>query len=172
MADNTDNDRLRVELLRAHWGLGTSARLLGGHARRARRIAVPRPRRGPRRVEPLLSTAHRLNPLEPTDVTALSKDLEAYEKIARSSSSADSWSPSSALSLRRNEAVDRTLADAMEQHYRNANIRVAITAEMLNRMVGKERSELRPIRDRIAGASIRGQSDIHSESRVQLSSCR
>ena len=56
----------------------------------------------------------------------------------------------------------------MEQHYRNANIRVAITAEMINRMVGAERSESRPIRDRIAGAFVRGQSDIPSESRVEL----
>src|SRR5687768_7912074 len=39
---------------------------------------------------------------------------------------------------------------------------------MLNRYVGRERSEVRPLRDRINGASIRGQSHLQSSSRVEL----
>jgi hypothetical protein len=65
-------------------------------------------------------------------------------------------------------ALDRALGDAVEQHYRNANVRVAISAAMLNRYVGQDRSESRPLRDRIGGVSIRGQSHMQSASRVTL----
>ncbi len=65
-------------------------------------------------------------------------------------------------------SFDRTLADAVEQHYRNANIRVAITAQMVNRMINAERSESRPVRESIAGAFVRGQSDVYSQSQVEL----
>src|SRR4029077_20315100 len=65
-------------------------------------------------------------------------------------------------------SFDRALADAVEQHYRNANVRVAITAPMINRMVKANRTESRPVRDQIAGAIVRGQSEIYSRSRVEL----
>jgi hypothetical protein len=66
------------------------------------------------------------------------------------------------------DSLDRALADAVEQHYRNANFRVAISGELINRYVGHERSETRPVRDRIGGAAIRGQSHLQSSSRVRL----
>src|SRR5437588_9000204 len=67
-----------------------------------------------------------------TEITAISNELETYEtnrdpKIARHVAEEQQALESSA------DTVDRTLADAMEQHYRNANIRVAITAEIINR---------------------------------------
>jgi hypothetical protein len=64
--------------------------------------------------------------------------------------------------------VDRTVADAVEQHYRNANVRVAITAEMLNRLAGQTRNEMKPVHDQIAGTYVHGRSNVYSESHVLL----
>ena len=164
MAANTDNDVLRVELLRAHWGL----------ARRLDCWAAIHDERVASRASGRVAARGELSPYfdssasaVPVDVTALTKDLEAYEKTR--DPQLGRLVVQEQRSLAASEvAFDRALADAMEQHYRNANIRVAITAEMLNRMIGAERNETRPIRDRIAGAFVQGQSDIRSESRVQL----
>ncbi len=56
----------------------------------------------------------------------------------------------------------------MEQNYRNANIRVTITAEMLNRLVETVHTESKPVRDQIAGTFVSGQSNVRTESRVLL----
>ena len=66
------------------------------------------------------------------------------------------------------EPLDRALADAVEQHYRNANVRVAITSTMLNRFVPAEQNESQPVWDRIVGTPVRGQSETSSQSRLQL----
>ena len=79
MADNTDNDRLRVELLRAHWGL--ARRLDCWAAMHEERIASQFRGRVAARGElsPYFdSAATQYAP--PTDVVALSKNLETYEK--------------------------------------------------------------------------------------------
>jgi hypothetical protein len=164
MAENTDNDCLRVELLRAHWGL--ARRLDCWAAMHEERVAFHAQGRVAARGE--LSPYFDSSPAAtPTDVTALSKDLEGYEKTRDPQLGRLVVQEQRALAASE-VAFDRTLADAMEQHYRNANVRVAITADMLNRMINAEKTESRPIRDRIAGTFVRGQSDIRSESRVKL----
>ena len=60
------------------------------------------------------------------------------------------------------------MAEAVEQHYRNANVRLAISAEMLNRLAGDERTESKPVRDQIGGTYVHGRSNVRSESRVLL----
>lgn len=165
MADNSDDNQLRVELLRAHWAL--ARRLDCWAAMHEERVAL--------RFHGRVAARGSLGPYfdntaqSPAghDVLSLSRDLETYEKTR------DPQLGRQVVEQQRSLAsspgtYDRALAESMEQHYRNANIRLAITAEMLNRMLGPEKSESRPIRDRIAGASVRGQSEIRSESRVQL----
>jgi hypothetical protein len=166
MADQTGNDRLRVELLRAHWALARRLDCWG--AMHEKRVAM--------RLQGRVAARGSLSPYfkgvtdqsaATADITALSKDLETYEssrdpKLGRYLAEQELQLESS------RSAVDRTLADAMEQHYRNANIRVAITAEMLNRLADQRRSESKPVRDRIAGTFVRGQSNMRSESHVLL----
>lgn len=165
MAETTDDEPLRVELLRAHWAL--ARRLDCWAAMHEFRVAERAGGRVAARGElsPYFDSAPPAAPV--ADVAGLSKELEAYEKSRDPQLGRLVVAEQKALAAS-DVATDRALADAMEQHYRNANIRVAVTAEMLNRMIGPQRSETRPIRDRIAGAAVRGQSDIQSESRVQL----
>jgi hypothetical protein len=166
MADATDNDRLRVELLRAHWAL--ARRLDCWVAMHEERVAFHFQGRVAARGElsPYFDSAPR-EPAAPADVLALSRELETYEvtRDARLASRVVEQQRALAASP---ASFDRALADAVEQHYRNANTRVAISAEMINRMVSAKRSESRPVRDRIGGAFVRGQSDVFSQSRVEL----
>ena len=166
MADAFDDDRLRVELLRAHWAL----------ARRLDCWGVMHEQRVASRFHSRVAARGSLNPYltgseegtsMPLEVTALSRDLEKYEtsrdpKLGR-------YIALQQQSLKEStDSIDRSVADSVEQHYRNANVRVAITAEMLNRLAGAERNELKPVSGQIAGSYVRGQSNVRSESRVLL----
>ncbi len=166
MADRTSNDRLRVELLRAHWALARRLDCWG--AMHEKRVAVHfqgrLAARGP--LQPYLGGSPD-GESAAADITELSKELETYEtsrdpKLGRCVAQQQQSLKASA------DSADRTLADAVEQHYRNANIRVAITAEMLNRLVDERRMESKAVHDQIAGTFVRGRSDVRSESRVLL----
>jgi hypothetical protein len=166
MADQYDNDRLRVELLRAYWGLARRLDCWG--AMHEKRVAS--------HFQSRVAARGSLNPYlkgtspdatVPTEVTALSNDLEIYEtnrdpKLGRSIALQQQSLKASS------DSTDRNVAESVEQHYRNANVRVAITAEMLNRLAGVERNELQPVNSQIAGTYVHGQSNVHSESRVLL----
>jgi hypothetical protein len=166
LANETRDDRLRVELLRAHWGL--ARRLDCWSAVHDIRVA----RQGRERIAARGSLKSLLvGEPQPTsgdaDTSSLSNDLEAYEKsrdpkIGRqvTERQRDLEASSSPLDLR--------LADVVEQHYRNANVRIAITSELLNRFVSRERTEDRPVRERIAGTRVRGRSQTVSESSIRL----
>jgi hypothetical protein len=164
MAEETDDDRLRVELLRAHWGLARRLdRWTVVHEIRVAALAGDRvAARGS------LGTYFDGLPNRPaTSTDELTLDLETYEETRDPQLGRQIVLKKRSLEAS-GDSLDRALADAVEQHYRNANVRVAISAEMLNRYVGQERSEVRPLRDHINGASIRGQSHMQSSSRVQL----
>jgi hypothetical protein len=166
MADSTDDPCLSVELLRAHWALARRIdRWVAMHEERVAyhfqgRVAA----RGD--LSPYFSSAPSETPT-PADVAALSNDLETYEKTGDPHLAARVVAQERVLA-NSPASFDRAFADAVEQHYRNANVRIALTAQIINRSVKSERSESRPVQDRIAGAFVRGQSDIFSQSRVEL----
>jgi hypothetical protein len=164
IAEAADDDRLRVELLRAHWAL----------ARRLDRWSVMHEIRMAAVAGERVAARGSLNTyfdgvpaLAAKRSEQLTLQLEAYEETGDPQLGRQIVSEKRALE-RSADALDRSLANAVEQHYRNANVRVAISAEMLNRYVGQERSDVRPLRDRIGGAMVRGQSHLQSSSRVQL----
>jgi hypothetical protein len=108
-------------------------------------------------------------PPEPpaTDTRDLTLALEKYEQTRNPQLGRQIVHEKRALEAS-GDSLDRALGDAVEQHYRNANVRVAISGELINRYIDQERSEVRPVRDRIGGATIRGQSHMQSTSRVKL----
>lgn len=59
------------------------------------------------------------------------------------------WSPIEAY---------RNLADHLDAHYRSANMRVALSNDMLTRMLPQQTSSVSPVSDRIAGAKVKGRS--------------
>jgi hypothetical protein len=164
LADASSEDRLRVELLRAHWGLARrldcwtvvhEMRVAGRSgiriaARGTLRNLLPQGTAVAAESEPLLTA--ELEHYEQSRDPGLGRQVAAKRQDLESSS----------------DALDQSLADAVERHYRNANIRVAITAELINRLIAAQRSEVRPVRDRIAGTPVRGQSVTVSQSRVRL----
>jgi hypothetical protein len=162
LGEDTENDRLRVELLRAHWAL----------ARRIDRWTVTHDIRVAARYDGRVATRGELA-VDGTNRSTFQADqltlaLESYEQTRDAELGRQIVVDKRALENSA-DSLDRSLADAVEQHYRNANIRVAITAEMLNRYLEKDRSEVRALRDRIDGAAVRGQSLTQSTSRVELS---
>jgi hypothetical protein len=64
--------------------------------------------------------------------------------------------------------AQRDLGDCFEKHYRNANLRLAVSAELLNRMMPKREPEYAPVEDTIQGATVRGQSVTANEVSVRM----
>jgi hypothetical protein len=65
-------------------------------------------------------------------------------------------------------AAQRELGERVETYFRNANLRVAVSAELLNRMMPKREPEYSPVQDTIQGAAVRGQSLTANEISVQM----
>lgn len=166
LADSSDDNRLRVELLRTHWAL--VRRLDCWNAMFEEHVAYRAQGRVAARGDlgPYFSGGPDSSPT-PEDLIALSNSLETYETSRDPLMAAQVVQQQSVLAASP-AAFDRAMADAVEQHYRNANVRVAISAQMINRMIGPERAESRPVRDRIAGAYVHGDSEITARSRVEL----
>ena len=66
------------------------------------------------------------------------------------------------------DSRDQEAGDAIHQHYRNANVRLAVSGELLNRMVPEIPATREPVSDRIMGAAVSGQSYISNRLQVQL----
>lgn len=62
----------------------------------------------------------------------------------------------------------RAVAEAINDHYRNANIRIAVSSELLHRMVPQESVHARPVRQRILGADTKGNSQVRTNLNVRL----
>lgn len=101
------------------------------------------------------------------DAAALLDALETYETTRR---------PDDAQRLawdRRRlsycaESAPRQLAAWIDAHYRNANVRVAVSEELLNRLAPKQPPEVAPVRDTILGRPVRGRSVSSAEVRVRM----
>lgn len=63
----------------------------------------------------------------------------------------------------RGDVAGQQMATAVEQHYRNANLRVAITAELMERLLPPSKPKVTMIRDRIAGTPVRGRSTTRTQ---------
>ncbi|MDX1945935.1 MAG: hypothetical protein SFU86_11100 [Pirellulaceae bacterium] len=64
------------------------------------------------------------------------------------------------------EADIGKLAETVNMYYRNANIRVALSAEMINRLLPKQQAQYEPVQDVILGANVSG--DSHTNTRLRL----
>jgi hypothetical protein len=166
LAEATDDDRLRAELLRAHWGL--ARRLECWSLMRDIVVASRGENRFAARV-PWDAAANALagQGTELADLRSLSDDLEAYERT-RTPRLARAIVERQRLLAQSNDARQRELADQIEQNYRNSNVRLALSAEMLERFVPQQQEELGLVRDRIVGTPVRGQSVTTAENRVKL----
>lgn len=64
--------------------------------------------------------------------------------------------------------IENRLAQPLNDHYRNANVRVAIAASLINRVLPSEHSTVEAVDDVIRDAHVQGQSQVSSRIRVFL----
>ncbi len=104
---------------------------------------------------------------EPVDVSQLLQEIEQYElqpepEIAHR------------IALRRQQLArsgaedHRRLAGRIDHDYRNANLRVAISREMLQRQLPPSEPRSEPVNDRIAGTPVRGAALTHTKLDIRL----
>jgi hypothetical protein len=60
------------------------------------------------------------------------------------------------------------VAESIDTYYRNANIRIAVSDQMISRMIPQLPSQSVPVRTEMMGSQIRGTSDIQSDLKVSL----
>jgi hypothetical protein len=58
------------------------------------------------------------------------------------------------------------LAETVNTYYRNANVRIALSVELINRLIPQQRAQVEPVQDNILGAYVEGQS--HTRTRLRL----
>ena len=113
--------------------------------------------------------ADQVHPLSigPVDYRKLIEDLETLESdpVHRCSKNlADAMQ-----SLRFSEHIEQAaVAHAIGVHYRNANLRLAVSEEFINRMMPKQSIMEKPVRQNILGADTRGTSKVLTKLRVDF----
>ncbi len=104
---------------------------------------------------------------EPVAPLELLAHLEAYERT-RSSAAAEQLAADYRSLLYSPKAEHRELAKQVARHYRNANVRLAVTAEFLNRGLPELPTVQERIRDHILGADVSGRSATSTELEIKL----
>lgn len=104
---------------------------------------------------------------EPVDYRQLLTYVEFFEEnsIGRANHSL----ASSVQLLRHAEKTQqRSVAEILNNHYRNSNMRLAVSAELIRRMLPEETFEVRPVRQRILGADTAGSSSVRTQLDLRL----
>jgi len=103
----------------------------------------------------------------PVDFRSLLSDLEMLE--ADSEHRARISLVSAMHSLRYAEDSDQVaVSQAIEKNYRNSNVRIALSAALVNRLLPKDKLTTRPVHQTILGADTRGSSDINTTLQIKL----
>lgn len=136
------------------------------------RVTDPRVSESQRKI--LASTevhklADQVHPLSigPVDYRKLVENIETLESdpVHRCSTSlADAMQ-----SLRFSEHLEQAaVSQAISTHYRNANMRLAVSEDFINRMLPKSTITDKPVRQKILGADTRGASQISTDLKVDF----
>lgn len=104
-----------------------------------------------------LTNELRLWATEPVDYAALLDNIEAYEATRPMGAATDLARLFRAARWSSNEAI-ADLADTLNAHYRNANLRVAVSSDLLNRLLPPVSPTDQDIDEVLLGARIYGRS--------------
>lgn len=104
---------------------------------------------------------------DPVDYRQLLIDLEELEL---SPLERNHRSLAGAIQVLRTSPSDnqRTLAVALNNHYRNANMRFSLSRELLEGLLPEADIQVRPVRRRILGADTRGDSTVHTKMQLDF----
>lgn len=120
-------------------------------------------------AEPLSSLSRELQPWAagPVDLNKLLAIVERYEADSRMLY-AEAIGQLSQRMQWSNDPKLQTLAHDLQQQFRGANMRIALNHEMFNRMIPKQPSIVAPVRERIAGTKVEGNSKTTSDVDIRL----
>ncbi|MCA9133449.1 MAG: hypothetical protein KDA45_09855 [Planctomycetales bacterium] len=104
---------------------------------------------------------------EPVDYRQLLTELEALEQEPISRVNCSLADAVQILRLSQDDP-QKQLAGALNDHYRNANIRLSVSQELIQRMLPEDQYAVRPVRQRILGADTAGDSAVRTELRLKL----
>ncbi len=128
----------------------------------------PRQRRfvtsGP--VDELRARLHRLA-AAPVDFGRLLANLERYERTGLSGNARPVARHYHRLTLADSDA-QRALADRLAMHYRNANVRFAVSEDLLNRLMPQRDPEVAPVNDIVLGTPVYGRRATSTDVQVSL----
>jgi hypothetical protein len=104
---------------------------------------------------------------EPIDVRVVLADLERFEATAAPHDArrvAEDYEALASSPI----AAHQALAQPIDSHYRNANLRVAVSGKLINQLIPQPEPRREPVRDTIAGADVRGRNQISTRLFVRL----
>ncbi len=104
---------------------------------------------------------------EAVDYAALLNQLERREADAMAYTDREICDVFQTLRFAENQETV-SIADALNTHYRNANVRIALTETMLSRMLPSIQPTNLPVRTQILGSKVRGMSRIESKLQIDL----
>jgi len=104
---------------------------------------------------------------QPISYTEMLSNLEHYEAIQSMHSGHTLAEAILALRWSQGEKA-QSLGQSLESRYRNANVRIAISGDLLNRYVENPEPQSAPVSDTVIGAQVRGHSYATSDLRLQL----
>lgn len=101
------------------------------------------------------------------DYAKLMMQIESLESDPTDLASMELADAIATLSHTRSPAVGK-LAEVMTTHYQNANVRIAISEELINRLLPEIQPQVKPIRTRVLGSQVRGVSTVRGNLKVRL----
>ena len=139
-------------MIGARWAMSSDGWALPADAWQSRRLPLEFDRQATRAMAPSIRLAQQLEEYESKPSGALAREIVADAvQIAQTDGSAG-----------------LELAKAVEQHYRNANVRVAISQDLINRLLPQQQTLNKSVNDRIAGAPVRGRSSTTTNLQVKI----
>ena len=103
------------------------------------------------------------------DALALAKQIERQESDVNHHGGIELAEASLRLRESNRYSVATQLADLLDSHYRNANLRMAVHADLINRVLPEPAPTQIPVRQTLLGSRIRGQSNVTSRLGITLS---
>jgi hypothetical protein len=104
---------------------------------------------------------------EPADLTAVLRAVEDYERQDKAAAGMELANIYDSLRWSTDPHVAE-LAAAINTYYRNANVRVAVSAELVNRLLPAQQVVSEPVVDRIQNADVEGESQTSTKVRLVL----
>ncbi len=120
-------------------------------------------------TEPVVALREALRPwaMGPVDIETFAALIERYE------SQPDNRYAAALVQLQQRllwsyDSRFQQLAEHLDRHYRGANMRLALTDDLLNEMMPEQTSKVAPVNTRIAGAKVRGRARTTTRVQVRL----